>query len=90
MIMENEFISYHLRGSLEIKKGSKKLATLFNTDNIYLSEFKAIHKYKDLVWDIQGAIDNCINYNNTKVYAKITLYGMEDGTEKVIRQQTFN
>ncbi len=88
MLVENEFTSYHLLGNLTIKQNDQILAILYSTDSYYLSEFKAINKYKDLVWDIQGAIDNNWTNKGISITAQATLYGIQEGKEIIIRQQT--
>ena len=41
-------------------------------------EMKAIRKYKDAIWDIQGLINNsiAIGNNNFEMIAHVTLYGV--------------
>lgn len=89
MMIENEFTSYRLNGALTVIKNGITVATLFTTNTTFLSEFKAINKYKDLVWDIQGAFNNSVTANDTDITANITLYGIINDKEKIIRQQIF-
>lgn len=87
--MEREFSCYHLVGSLTVIKDKQIIAILFATDAFFISEFKAINKYKDLVWEIQGAMNNNVVLNNAKVKAETILYGKKDDQEVIIRKQTF-
>lgn len=87
MLEENEFNKYHLISYLNIIVKDKIVASLFNIDQYCLSEFKAIRKYKDLLWDLQGAINQSFTNDDTDIFCEIKLTGLTGDQEEIIRYQ---
>ena len=71
-----DFKSYHVVIDIDFLNNCGLLGNYHNTYDSKL-EMKAINKYKDAIWDIQGLINNSISINQDfYINANITLYGI--------------
>lgn len=72
-----EFKFYHLVCDIDFVANQKIVGNYHITANERL-EMKAIRKYKDAIWDMQGLINNSIAIGNNEfdMFGNVTLYGV--------------
>lgn len=85
-----EFKGYQVVSSINFHR-VWNIGSYYNTDN-YRMEMKAINRYKDAVWNIQGFFNNFnTTDNDILITGEVTLYGITFNNEKeVLRITTFD
>ena len=80
-----EFKIYHLVVDVDFRNNKTVVGNYHRTKNELL-EMKAIRKYKDAIWDMQGLINNSIpiGNNNFEIIGNVTLYGVTYDNDYVI------
>ena len=80
-----EFKIYHLVCDIDFRNNKTVVGNYHRTKNELL-EMKAICKYKDAIWDMQGLINNSIpiGNNNFEIIGNVTLYGVTYDNDYVI------
>lgn len=80
-----EFKFYHLVCDIDFINNTKLVGNYHTTSNDKL-EMKAIRKYKDAIWEMQGLINNsiAIGNNDFDMRGNITLYGVTYNNDYVI------
>ena len=79
-----DFKSYHVVIDIDFLNNHGLLGNYHNTCDSKL-EMKAINKYKDAIWEIQGLINNSISINQDfYINANITLYGITFENDYII------
>ena len=80
-----EFKFYHLVCNIDFINNKNIIGNYHRTSNERI-EMKAIRKYKDAIWNIQGLINNSININNNDfdMQGNVTLYGVTYNNDYVI------
>lgn len=81
----NDFTHYDVEQNINFIVDGITVGNCYNLTSERL-ETKAIRKYKDATWEIQGLINNSIAINNSDfdIKASITLYGVTDNNDSII------
>lgn len=80
-----DFKYYHLVCDIDFINNNQTVGNYHVTTNERL-EMKAIRKYKDAIWEMQGLMNNSISVgnNNFDMRGNVTLYGITYDEEYVI------
>lgn len=84
-IKMTEFKFYHLVCDIDFVANQKIVGNYHTIVNERL-EMKAIHKYKDAIWDMQGLMNNSIAIGNNEfdMFGNVTLYGITYDNDYII------
>ena len=80
-----DFKYYHLVIDIDFVNNTKIVGNYHNVINERL-EMKAIRKYKDAIWEMQGLMNNsiAIGNNDFDMRGNVTLYGVTSDNDYVI------
>lgn len=80
----NEFKFYQIFSNLDIINNKKLIGNYLDIAH-ETDESKAIRKYKDVIWDMQGFMNKTKAVDdNFNMFGEVTLYGCDLNNERVV------